>query len=112
VAGRLFGIELRERPDWRAYHPEVRVFEVFEKTGTRIGLFLGDYFARPSKRSGAWMSAFQSQHKLDGGQVPDHLQCDEFSPSRHPASRPSCRSMTRARSSTNSATPCTACCRT
>ena len=70
VAGRLFGIELRERRDWHAYHPDVRVFEVFERNGTRIGLFLGDYFARPSKRSGAWMSAFQSQHKLDGGQVP------------------------------------------
>jgi len=68
VATRLFGIRF-ERCDVPAYHPDVRVWEVFAADGTRQALFLGDYFARPSKRSGAWMSAFQGQHGLpvDGG---------------------------------------------
>ena len=38
------------------YHPDVRVWEVTDERGAHVGLFLGDYFARPSKRSGAWMS--------------------------------------------------------
>ena len=45
---------------------DVRVFEVKDADGRHVGLFLGDYFARPSKRSGAWMSAYRSQEKLDG----------------------------------------------
>ncbi|OLP56073.1 peptidase M3 [Rhizobium rhizosphaerae] len=64
VAGRLFGIKAVEVKDVPAYHPDVRVFEIRDRTGAVIALFLGDYFARPSKRSGAWMSAFQSQHRL------------------------------------------------
>lgn len=70
VAGRLFGLKFEERKGIKAWHPDVRVFEVFNADGTRCGLFLGDYFARTSKRSGAWMSALQSQHKLGGGQKP------------------------------------------
>jgi peptidyl-dipeptidase Dcp len=70
VARRLFGLTFNERDGIPAYHPDVRVFDVLDASGARIGLFLGDYFARPSKRSGAWMSAFQSQHKLDGGALP------------------------------------------
>jgi peptidyl-dipeptidase Dcp len=46
------------------------VWEVFNADGSRRGLFLGDYFARQSKRSGAWMSALQSSHRLDAGQQP------------------------------------------
>ena len=64
VAGRLFGVTLSELPDVSAYHRDVRVFEVKNAEGRRIGIFLGDYFNRPSKRSGAWMSAFQRQDKL------------------------------------------------
>ncbi len=64
VANRLFDITLKERKNAPAYHPDVRVFAVKDKSGKRIATFLGDYFARSSKRSGAWMSAFQSQHKL------------------------------------------------
>jgi len=64
TASRLFGISFKERKDVPVYHPDVRVFEVFGRDGNHIGLFLGDYFARPSKRSGAWMSAFRSQEKL------------------------------------------------
>lgn len=64
VANRLFGIRAIEKTGIPAYHPDVRVFEIRDAHDTLIALFLGDYFARSSKRSGAWMSAFQSQHKL------------------------------------------------
>jgi peptidyl-dipeptidase Dcp len=64
TAEKLFGITFREHDDVRIYHPDVRVFEVLGASGKRIAIFLSDYFARPSKRSGAWMSALQEQHKL------------------------------------------------
>ena len=69
TAQKLFGITIREHAGVRTYHPDVRVFEVLDGDGGRVAIFLGDYFARPSKRSGAWMSGFQEQHKLavDGG---------------------------------------------
>ena len=67
VAGKLFGLSFAERPELQGYHPDVRIFEVTESaSGRHIGLFVGDYFARASKRSGAWMSAFRGQRKLDG----------------------------------------------
>ncbi|AYG60833.1 M3 family metallopeptidase [Rhizobium jaguaris] len=64
VAGRLFGIRAVEQKGVPAYHPDVRVFEIRDRSDKLVALFLGDYFARSSKRSGAWMSSFQSQHKL------------------------------------------------
>lgn len=64
VAKRLFGVRLNELKGIAAYHPDVRVFELRDESGALKALFLGDYFARSSKRSGAWMSSFQSQHKL------------------------------------------------
>ena len=66
VAGRLFGLEFRaiEGP---FYHPDVRGWEVL-RDGRHLAVFLGDYFARSSKRSGAWCSAMRSQKKL-GGEV-------------------------------------------
>jgi peptidyl-dipeptidase Dcp len=68
TAGRLFGLTFVERNDLPRYHPDVRAFEVKDANGGHVGVFLGDYFARPSKRSGAWMSAFRGQRKL-GGEV-------------------------------------------
>jgi peptidyl-dipeptidase Dcp len=65
VAKRLFGVTFSERRDLPLYHPDVRAFEVMRE-GRHIGLFLGDYFARPSKRSGAWMSGWRKQEKLAG----------------------------------------------
>ncbi|MEO1544835.1 MAG: M3 family metallopeptidase, partial [Pseudomonadota bacterium] len=64
VAGRLFGLSFKEQTDAERYHPDVRVFEVTDTAGDHVALFYGDYFARPSKRSGAWMSRFRSQHNL------------------------------------------------
>lgn len=75
VAKRLFGITAKEVKDLPAYHPDVRIFEIRDASGKLKAMFLGDYFARASKRSGAWMSGFQSQHRLamkDGtvGEIP------------------------------------------
>ncbi|QGM98079.1 M3 family metallopeptidase [Methylocystis parvus] len=66
VAERLFGLQFVERKDLHLYHPDVRAFEALDKNGEHVALFLADYFARPSKRSGAWMSDFRTQHRLDG----------------------------------------------
>ncbi|MCK0167908.1 M3 family metallopeptidase [Jannaschia sp. S6380] len=64
VANRLFGLEFAPL-DIDAYHPDVRAWNV-TRDGEHVAVFLGDYFARPSKRSGAWCSAMRSQSKLDG----------------------------------------------
>ncbi|MGB3502843.1 MAG: M3 family metallopeptidase [Mesorhizobium sp.] len=70
VARRLFGITLIERPGIAGWHPDVRAFEVRDRQGDRIATFLADYFARPTKRSGAWMSALQSGYSLGKGSKP------------------------------------------
>ena len=69
-ASRLFGLQFRELKNFAGYHPDVRAWEVLDKSGAHAGLFIGDYFARPSKRSGAWMSSFRTQHRLGKGQRP------------------------------------------
>ena len=69
TAGRLFGLSFTPREDVPVYHPDVRVWAV-SRNGREIGLFYGDYFARPGKRSGAWMTSFREQQKLDGVQLP------------------------------------------
>ncbi len=70
TAHRLFGLGFRERADLPVYHPDVRVWEVSNREGKMIALFVGDYFHRPSKRSGAWMSCFRRQERLDGEVLP------------------------------------------
>ncbi len=70
VANRLFGISFRERLDVSGPHPESRVFEVLESDGSLRGIFIADYFARVTKRSGAWMNLFRKQHRLAGGELP------------------------------------------
>ncbi|KAF0712573.1 hypothetical protein As57867_004771, partial [Aphanomyces stellatus] len=62
VAHQLYGLEFVERPDLKAYHPDVKVYEVREG-GEPIAIFLHDNFARPYKNSGAWMSEFRSQSR-------------------------------------------------
>ncbi|MFT0762691.1 M3 family metallopeptidase [Actinomyces sp. F1_1611] len=66
AANRLYGITLTERPDLRGWHEDVRVWEVKEEDGTALGLFLGDYFTRPGKSGGAWMSELQEAHPASG----------------------------------------------
>jgi peptidyl-dipeptidase Dcp len=68
-AQRLFGLSFVARPDVPAYHPDVQVYEVRNADGAEVGVFLHDNFARPSKRSGAWMSAYRWQSRDAGGPV-------------------------------------------
>jgi len=68
VAGRLFGLSFTELADVAGPHPDARIFEVRDRAGELRAVLIGDYFARSSKRSGAWMSLLQKQHRLDGGQ--------------------------------------------
>jgi peptidyl-dipeptidase Dcp len=70
TAGRLFGLNFTPRPDGAVWHPDVRVWQVSGSDGKEIGLFFGDYFARASKRSGAWMTSLRDQQKLDGDVTP------------------------------------------
>jgi peptidyl-dipeptidase Dcp len=70
AAHRLFGLTFTERFDLKLYHPDVRAWDVTGSDGAPKALFLGDYFARPSKRSGAWMSGFRGQQKLDKPELP------------------------------------------
>ena len=69
AAGRLFGLSFARRDDVPVYHSDVQVWEV-SRGGKALGLFYGDYFARAGKRSGAWMTSFREQNKLDGVQLP------------------------------------------
>ena len=70
TAGRLFGVTFTPRADVPVWHPDVRVWEVRGPGGEKIGLFFGDYFARPSKHSGAWMTSLREQEKLAGDIAP------------------------------------------
>ncbi len=69
TAGRLFGLKFTELPDAPRFHPDVRVFEVTDKDGLHVAIFMADYFARSGKRSGAWMTDLRASHKLDGEPV-------------------------------------------
>lgn len=64
AANVLYGLRFVERPDLPTYHPDVRVWEVLDERAQSIGLFLGDYFARPSKRGGAWMNSIVDQSTM------------------------------------------------
>ncbi len=66
AAGLVYGLTFTPRPDLVSYHPDVRIWEVFDADGTGIGLFLGDFYARASKRGGAWMTNYVDQSKLLG----------------------------------------------
>lgn len=66
AANRLFGLTFAEREDLVGYHPDVRVFEVFDADGTGLGLFLADYWTRDAKRGGAWMNNLVDQSTLLG----------------------------------------------
>ncbi len=66
VATRLFGLTFERRYDIPTYHSEVQSFEVKDKDGNHVGLFLADYHMRTSKRGGAWMNSVREQSKLDG----------------------------------------------
>lgn len=85
-ANRLFGISFRELHEVDRYHPDLKVFEVLDADGSHRGIFIGDYFARTSKRSGAWMSAFRKQHRTRGTVAPVIVNVMNFS--KAPAGEP------------------------
>lgn len=79
TAHRLFGLSFSERKDVPVWHPDVRVWEVTDSAGQHKALFYGDYFARPSKRSGAWMTSLRDQQTLDGAIAPLIVNVCNFS---------------------------------
>ena len=79
TAQRLFGLSFQELKDFPRYHPDIRAWQVSDASGAPVGTFIGDYFARSSKRSGAWMSAFRSQERLTGDIRPIIVNVMNFS---------------------------------
>lgn len=75
AAERLFGIRFEERDELPVYQQDVRVFEVIDVNGSTLGMFIADFYARPSKRGGAWMNSYVSQSALMGTSpvVANHL---------------------------------------
>jgi peptidyl-dipeptidase Dcp len=79
TAGRLFGLRFTERPDVPVYHADVKIYEVTDRDGAHVAVFVHDNFARSSKRSGAWMSSFRVQESLDGPVSPVIANNNNFS---------------------------------
>lgn len=69
AANRVYGLTFKQRKDIPTYHPDMKVFEVIDRNGRPIALFYSDFFRRPTKRGGAWMSAFAKQSR-QRGQLP------------------------------------------
>ncbi len=70
TTNKLWGLNFREIFDIDLYHPDARVWEVTDKDGSHLAIFIGDYFTRSNKRGGAWMSSFKGQSNLDGRERP------------------------------------------
>jgi peptidyl-dipeptidase Dcp len=94
-ATRLFGLKFAPHPDVPVWHPDVRVWQVSDTAGQEVGLFFGDYFARSSKRSGAWMTSLREQQKLAGGTTPHIVNVCNFA--KAPAGEPTLLSFDDAR---------------
>ena len=75
AANQLYGLTFKERKDLPVYQADVRVWDVFDKDSKPLGIFIGDFYARESKRGGAWMNEYVSQSSLSGEQavVGNHL---------------------------------------
>jgi peptidyl-dipeptidase Dcp len=78
VATRLFGVRFVEIPGVPLHHPDARLWEVRDRKDRLVGVFIGDNYARPTKRSGAWMSEFRSQSGIDGGTFPIVVNSNNF----------------------------------
>jgi peptidyl-dipeptidase Dcp len=70
TTNKLWGLSFREIFDIDLYHPDARIWEVVDKDGSHLAIFIGDYFTRSNKRGGAWMSSFKGQSNLDGKDRP------------------------------------------
>jgi len=82
AANKEYGLTFKERHDLPVYQPDVRVFDVFDRDGKQLAIFIGDYYARPSKRGGAWMNSYVLQNSLLGTKpvVANHLNIPKPSP--------------------------------
>jgi len=69
TANKLWGVTFKERSDLPKYHPDVRTFEVHDKDGSYVGIYMADHYVRESKRGGAWMSSFRKQYRMNGEDV-------------------------------------------
>jgi peptidyl-dipeptidase Dcp len=69
VANKLYGLQFKPVTNVPVYHPDVKVFEVLDKDGSKLGLFYSDYFPRPGKSAGAWMGNFRETYVLNGKEV-------------------------------------------
>ena len=78
VANKLFGLTFSKSSEIPVYHPDVTAYEVRDSDGSLLGIYLTDYFMRPSKRGGAWMSNFREQSNLDQPVVPIVVNCCNF----------------------------------
>ncbi|MBX3598736.1 MAG: M3 family metallopeptidase [Rhizobiaceae bacterium] len=95
VANRLFGLTFVPIDNAAGWHPDVRAFRVLNADGSHKAVFLADYFNRPSKRSGAWMSSLQSGYKLGEGSQPIIYNVMNFA--KPPAGEPALLSLDEAR---------------
>ena len=80
TANKLFGLTFEEKFNIDLYHPDARVWEVKDKDGSHVGLYIGDYYTRSNKRGGAWMSAFKGQSNFDGKERPIIVNVCNFPP--------------------------------
>jgi len=85
AASKLYGLTFTQRTDIPVYHPDVRVWEVFDADGKGIALFYGDFFARDNKQGGAWMNSFVGQNRLLGDRPVITNNCNYAKP---PAGEP------------------------
>ncbi len=80
TANKLFGLSFEERFDIELYHEDARVWEVKDRDGSHLGIYIGDYYTRGSKRGGAWMSSFKDQSNFDGRERPIVVNVCNFPP--------------------------------
>ena len=73
VAGKLYGLKFKPLADVQVYHPDVKVFEVLDELDRHVAVFYADFFPRPGKRNGAWMTSFRGQKKEGGENIRPHV---------------------------------------
>ncbi|HEY8399914.1 MAG TPA: M3 family metallopeptidase, partial [Cytophagaceae bacterium] len=73
VAGKLYGLQFKELDNVEVYHPEVKVYEVLDELGQHTAVLYADFFPRPGKRNGAWMTSFRGQKKVGNENIRPHI---------------------------------------
>jgi peptidyl-dipeptidase Dcp len=73
VAKKLYGLEFKENKSIPVYHPDVKTYEVLDEDGAHLGVFYADFFPRPGKRNGAWMTSYRNQQKVGGSDQRPHI---------------------------------------